>query len=189
MPMMREWLVRAGDPSFFSEDGSEQIANIREIIFHPNYNNTSFDNDVVLIRLKTKLKFNSRVRSICLPERDTNLADNEECSISGWGTTKYLGKPREKLFQVFPKVVNRGRCNARKMYDGRVTPNMLCAGRGGYDSCQGDGGSPLVCVARGHFFAVGLASWGNGCAGKYGVYTDLRKQTDWIKRVMKRKTN
>lgn len=189
MPIVSEWLVRAGDPSFFAEDASEQITNLREIIFHPNHNSTSFDNDIVLLRLKTKLKFNSRVRSICLPETDTKLTTNQECSISGWGTTKYLGKPREKLFQVFPEVVSRALCNEEKMYDGRVTHNMLCAGRGrgGYDSCQGDGGSPLVCVARGHYFAIGLASWGNGCAGKYGVYTDLRKQTAWIKRVMQKK--
>ena len=183
--MVTEWLVRAGDPSFFSEDGSEQIVNIREIFFHPSYNRKTFDNDVVLLRLKDKLKFNSRVRSICLPDQNTVLKDNQECSISGWGTTKYLGKPREKLFQVFPKIVSTSRCNQRKIYDGKVTENMLCAGRSGHDSCQGDGGAPLVCVDKDRYFAAGLASWGNGCAGKHGVYTDLRKQVKWVKSVMK----
>jgi len=184
--MVSEWLVRAGDPSLFSEDGSEQIVQIREIFFNPNYNPTTFDNDIVLLRLRNKLKFNARVRSICLPEADTKIEDNQQCSISGWGTTKYLGKPREKLFQVFPNIVSKSGCNAPSMYNGKITENMFCAGKGGHDSCQGDGGSPLVCVNNDRYYAAGLASWGNGCAGKHGVYTDLRKQVSWIKDVMER---
>lgn len=186
MPMISSWLVRAGDPNLFSEDGSEQIVKIREIFFHPKFNSKTWDNDVVLLRLKDKLTFNSKVRSICLPMENTVLSENQECSISGWGTSKYLGKPREKLFQVFPKLVDYNRCNGPAMYKGRITSNMICAGQGGYDSCQGDGGSPLVCVNGNQYFAVGLASWGNGCAGKHGVYTDLRKQVSWIKSVMER---
>ena len=65
---------------------------------------------------------------------------------------------------------------------------MLCAGSdsGGIDTCQGDGGGPLVCeISNKRYVLSGVSSWGNGCGlpGRYGVYTDVRKYLDWISSI------
>ncbi|NWW22745.1 ACRO protein, partial [Falcunculus frontatus] len=67
-----------------------------------------------------------------------------------------------------------------------VHPQELCAGypRGGIDTCQGDSGGPLVCKddVGDHFWLVGLASWGRGCAGakRPGIFTSTQHFHTWI---------
>ena len=61
---------------------------------------------------------------------------------------------------------------------------MICAGypEGGKDSCQGDGGGPLVCNAE----LQGITSWGIGCAepGRPGAYTKVCNFVDWLQQTM-----
>ena len=61
---------------------------------------------------------------------------------------------------------------------------MICAGypEGGKDSCDGDGGGPLVCNAE----LQGITSWGRGCGkpGHPGVYTKVCNFVDWLQQMM-----
>ncbi|GBP75677.1 Phenoloxidase-activating factor 2 [Eumeta japonica] len=63
------------------------------------------------------------------------------------------------------------------------TTSFICAGgETDKDSCTGDGGSALVCQVNGQWVAVGLVSWGLGCAasGVPGVYVNLAALLPWI---------
>lgn len=69
-----------------------------------------------------------------------------------------------------------------------VTPSMVCAGIlniGGQDTCQGDGGGPLIHnnSDAGHVI-MGITSWGYGCGHFYypGVYVRITAHADWIVR-------
>ena len=71
----------------------------------------------------------------------------------------------------------------------------FCAGdgQGKSDTCQGDSGGAFVREAergqdkRWAWVAVGLVSWGEGCAQKdrYGYYTRVYPFIDWIEKKMK----
>ena len=60
-----------------------------------------------------------------------------------------------------------------------ITDGMICAGEEGKDSCQGDGGGPMVDHAGKQ---VGVVSWGIGCAlaGYPGVFARVSYYADWI---------
>ena len=63
-----------------------------------------------------------------------------------------------------------------------LTKNMICAGGGKVDSCQGDSGGHLVINVRGKITLAGVTSWGYGCGvtGSPGVYTKVANYIDWI---------
>nr|AQM73462.1 kallikrein-8 isoform 10 [Homo sapiens] len=69
-------------------------------------------------------------------------------------------------------------------YPGQITDGMVCAGSSkGADTCQGDSGGPLVCDGA----LQGITSWGSdpcGRSDKPGVYTNICRYLDWIKKII-----
>ena len=65
-----------------------------------------------------------------------------------------------------------------------LSPGEICAGgETGKDSCDGDGGAPLVCQSESkHWHVVGLVAWGVGCANPDvpGVYVNVYHYLDFI---------
>ncbi|KAF7218649.1 transmembrane protease serine 5-like [Nothobranchius furzeri] len=85
-------------------------------------------------------------------------------------------------------IISTKRCNSSCMYNGEITPRMLCAGytEGKVDACQGDSGGPLVCQDENVWRLVGVVSWGTGCAepNHPGVYTKVAEFLDWIYHII-----
>lgn len=58
---------------------------------------------------------------------------------------------------------------------------------GGKDACAGDSGGPMVTKDEGAdpWYLVGVVSWGDDCGKKdrYGVYSYIYPNKDWIQRV------
>jgi secreted trypsin-like serine protease len=158
---------------------------VRRIKIHPGFNDQTFDFDIALIQLKTK------VTGIAPPKMADMIKTSQEglakrgtdSLVIGWGNTG-TSFPAA-LREVSVPIVSNKRCNAEKSYDGAVTPRMLCAGLGGggKDSCQGDSGGPLIVKDnRGRLQKqAGIVSWGNGCALPhfYGVYTRVAVLETW----------
>lgn len=65
----------------------EQTSKVRNIFIHPKYNTSGVDYDIVLIRLKQPIKFNTRVRPACLPAKEIDFKSGTLCTITGWGIT------------------------------------------------------------------------------------------------------
>jgi len=157
--------------------------NVRRVVHHPEYNDTSNNFDFSLLELDEEVPINDCIGTVCLPDKDT--APTGKCYVTGWGTLKQNGKSPSVLQGAGVSIINRTLCNVS--YSGRVSNAMLCAqgnsAKGIADTCQGDSGGPLVCQQEsGYFMLNGITSWGEGCAqrGYPGVYAKVSYVLDWI---------
>jgi secreted trypsin-like serine protease len=160
---------------------------------HRNYNPSTDDNDIALMELTNPLPTGVQIKPIPLltPAAEGSLlVENAPLSVTGWGVTQEGGSPVRDLRYLdnLPFVLTSV-CNDSDGYDGRITDNMICAGKritGGVDSCQGDSGGPLSVDMNPSPKLAGIVSWGEGCGRPYkvGVYTRVTKYVDWVNRCM-----
>jgi secreted trypsin-like serine protease len=163
--------------------------NAARLIVHKDYAPQTFDNDVALIELLQPLALGPKAKPVALLEtaqEATVYTAGRQLVVTGWGATSEGGGVVRKLQQVSVPFVTRETCNDPLSYNGRITANMVCAGKaeGGQDSCQGDSGGPFVDDPSGTPKLSGIVSWGEGCArpGKFGIYTRVPNYTAWIAR-------
>jgi secreted trypsin-like serine protease len=167
--------VKAGVDDWQTQGHWVEVCNL---IVHGHYNSTTNENDLAL--LQTGEDLDGKTIPLASPSQTPQSGENLE--VAGWGVTEAGALSRE-LRKVTVPYVGNDTCNARKSYNGRILPTMLCAGRreGGADACQGDSGGPLVRYTDGAVL-VGIVSRGQGCAlkMKYGIYTRVTNYRKWI---------
>ncbi|CAB1426204.1 unnamed protein product [Pleuronectes platessa] len=179
--LAKNWKVYAGTVSLNSLPTAYKV---KRILLNQNYNNRTNDLDVALIKLKSPVVFSKKVQPVCLPKVGQTFPQGTKCWTTGFGATAVGSAVSDDLMEVMVDIIDRQVCNRPGVYGGSVTRNMLCAGKleGGKDSCQGDSGGPLVCDSDGHWYLMGITSWGSGCGdrNKPGVYTDVKSVLPWI---------
>ncbi|XP_044068699.1 trypsin-3 [Siniperca chuatsi] len=178
---INKMMIVAGDYSLIIYEGTEQEILPQLLVPHPEYNSTTNNNDIMLIKLKAPVYLNSYISIILLPRQGASILEGRVCRVSGWGyTSPSGGQIPSTLRTVKLPIVSTEKCNSSESFGGLITENMVCAGysAGGMDACQGDSGGPLVCEGR----VYGVVSWGRGCADAQfpGVYTAVSKYRRWI---------
>ncbi|XP_065596225.1 kallikrein-6-like, partial [Cyrtonyx montezumae] len=116
--------IRMGDHSLKTKEGSEQCVPSAQSFVHPDYDATTHDNDLMLLKLQKPVRFTRRVHPVALPKKCP--PPDTECVVSGWGSTS---SPEG----YFPDVLQCGvvytisneECS--RLYPKGITPNMLCA--------------------------------------------------------------
>lgn len=181
------------------------VMESERIIIHPDYvkgipllERTTFDNDIALIRLASRVNLGPNLLPICLPEVNRGLVEGELGTVSGWGITDtqkgtLVTSRMLKYAQI--EVYSLTKCedtpykpetNDRMLF----TNNMFCAGADGKDSCQKDSGGPFVLpmLAEGRqpHYLTGIVSWGPPCRDRQykGYYTKVENYVDWIKETI-----
>uniref|UniRef100_A0A8C8AKS1 Peptidase S1 domain-containing protein n=1 Tax=Otus sunia TaxID=257818 RepID=A0A8C8AKS1_9STRI len=175
-------ITHLGKHNLYTREWGEVQKMVQKFVPHPNYNPTTKDNDIMLMKLLTPVTLNNRIQPIpvasCLPEPGTT------CVTSGWGATTSPEVTYPDVLQcVNVTIFSSAECH--RLYPGSITDNMLCAGslQGGRDSCQGDSGGPLVCNRT----LQGIVSWGMEKCGqpkRPGVYTKVCRYAQWIQKTM-----
>ncbi|MBX2902795.1 MAG: trypsin-like serine protease [Chitinophagales bacterium] len=159
--------------------------DIDTFYIHPDFNDTTYDNDVALIHLLYPITSITPIRLATVAE--TYLTDaGKDQNIIGWGRLhKWSFGGSDTLMEASVPIVASSVCNGSQSYDGQISANMLCAGfmAGGTDACQGDSGGPLFTTDNNNELVLtGVVSWGEGCGEKNfpGVYTKLQNYYTWI---------
>jgi len=177
------------------QDSSAQTAFVKSITLHENFNqNNSPNNDVAIVKLKTALTLNNKVRPACLPA--ATLSPSGIAVASGWGLIgQKPNKETLNLMYVAKPVIPAAQCRTNtKWTASQITNKMICAGDsdGGESTCNGDSGGPLVIAgANDAATIIGTTSFGphaglGGCGAKDypAVYAYTVPFLDWIKPKM-----
>ncbi|XP_018418979.1 PREDICTED: coagulation factor VII-like [Nanorana parkeri] len=178
--------ITIGDYDKNLRDRDEQKITVLQVFSHPYYLGEHYDHDIALLYLQSRAVFSEYSRPICLPSPSLGRLLTQEGAVgqvSGWGSTRYLGRASRFLLKVQLPVVSQETCMATT--EKVLTGNMFCAGYNieTKDACKGDSGGPFAVLYRNTWYLVGVVSWGEGCAaeGKYGVYTRVSSYISWIK--------
>ncbi|XP_042215657.1 uncharacterized protein LOC121861800 [Homarus americanus] len=185
-----EWDV-GGNTEFYRHVESQVLG----LYPHPEFYAGNLVNDIAIIRIQTPIDFvtNPHIAPVCMPDRFSSYSQ-QRCKVSGWGKDAFgnHGSFQHLLKEVDLPVIDQQVCQTalrqtRLGHDFSLHSGMMCAGgEEGKDACEGDGGSPLVCLGRdGSVQLAGLVSWGIGCGqrGVPGVYTSIPYYLDWISTI------
>eukprot|EP00091_Calanus_sinicus_P025338 TRINITY_DN961_c0_g1_i11.p1 TRINITY_DN961_c0_g1~~TRINITY_DN961_c0_g1_i11.p1 ORF type:complete len:393 (-),score=100.03 TRINITY_DN961_c0_g1_i11:80-1258(-) len=165
------------------ENQKVQGIQVERVIKRPDYDTTSINNDIALLRLASDVQFNDNVIPACLPTDRTQQYTDWEAVVSGWGTTSEGGSTSSVLKETTQTILSStDPICVRGSQDSPVPNSKMCGYKAGTDSCQGDSGGPLVVKEDGRWTVVGVVSYGLGCArtGYAGVYARVTNYLDWI---------
>ncbi|KAL1505941.1 hypothetical protein ABEB36_005386 [Hypothenemus hampei] len=184
--------VRAGewDTQHTEELFPHQDRDVKDIVIHHHYYAGALYNDIAVLLLKEPFELAENVDIVCLPPQGT-VSNSDKCYATGWGKDVYgkKGKYQVILKKVDLPVVPNDQCQEllRKTRLGKhfiLHQSFMCAGGiHGKDTCNGDGGSPLVCPIQGEkdrYYQAGIVAWGIDCGVNPGVYANLPLFRDWI---------
>mmetsp|Transcript_21542 Transcript_21542/g.43193 ORF Transcript_21542/g.43193 Transcript_21542/m.43193 type:complete len:352 (-) Transcript_21542:223-1278(-) len=175
-----------------TSNGSERIPIIKEIAIKNHDPKNAFNSDFMILVLKSDSNF----QPVCLADKNfkKSLKAGDMLHALGFGITNYNDKSSysNTLEEASLKYIKNKKCS--KIYSQKyqykvITKNMMCTDSGdeGRDACRGDSGGPLIQKnGKGKDVAVGVISWGLGCAEHPGVYGAIGKVHRWIKKKAKK---
>lgn len=173
---------------------SEIVAQTEEIYEHENFDPSTFDNDIALVKLVSPIRsYNDHIKPICLAN-DTKYRDlmtpGAIGRVTGWATSKKWGITAYHINEKNIPFVGFNTCKQHFRRNGLTfTKNMFCAKRPGdaVDACLSDGGGPYsIKDGTGRWYLTGIVSWGQRCdtAGQFSVYTRYSKYHMWIQNIV-----
>ncbi|KAJ1832968.1 Transmembrane protease serine 12 [Coemansia sp. RSA 2711] len=174
---------------------------VKQVHVHPALNLDYFDNDIALLKLKKKLKFNDNVQPIRI---DTDVvSDGLTVTGIGWGKTSLESQSTASVLQQVDLTTgDEGLCRRiRPEFDDNDGDYICVTTPDGRDTCSGDSGGPLLrrCASSpntggalgvGPWLQLGITSYGDSiatseeavCAADDGAgfYTHAAKYLDFI---------
>ncbi|XP_069094408.1 granzyme B(G,H)-like [Pleurodeles waltl] len=173
--------ITLGAHNIKMKEESQQDVQRFSIFLHPEYDPKTFANDIMLLKLKSKVKLNKFVKPIPLPPAKKKVKAGDVCSVAGWGRTAPRGRLADKLQEVNLKVVEVEEC--KKISENFEEDSMICAGdpQKREASFNGDSGGPLVCQN----VLQGIVSHGLSNGQPPRIFTKISHFLPWIKKILR----
>uniref|UniRef100_A0A3P8WRG7 Peptidase S1 domain-containing protein n=1 Tax=Cynoglossus semilaevis TaxID=244447 RepID=A0A3P8WRG7_CYNSE len=168
---------------------TETKTALTEIIIHPEYNATTHDKDIALLKLQTSIVVNNHIQPICLPTTNSQFFTSTLCWATGWGKVNNNDfSLSDNLQEIDIPVVGKKKCSCSYQSTPKttITDNMICAGGKDKGICLGDGGGPLQCKQDDKWILAGITSIATPCLdGLPQAFTRVSQFQDWILQSMK----
>ncbi|KAM7381654.1 hypothetical protein PAMA_012480 [Pampus argenteus] len=179
------WTLYFGRVNQTGPNVNEVQRKVSQIIVHPNYNNTLYNNDVALMKLSSPVNFTDYIRPICLASNSSQFHNSTSCWATGWGKLSKddLLIPNTLQEVQIPVIGNKQcSCNYVPVPSAKITNNMICAGQENKGVCRGDSGGPLQCKQGSVWIQAGITSFGVPCAlADYPeVYARVSEYQTWV---------
>ncbi|XP_070631502.1 duodenase-1-like isoform X2 [Bos indicus] len=89
--------VTLGAHNIKERESTQQVIPVRRPIPHPDYNDETLANDIMLLKLTRKANITDKVSPINLPRRLAKVKPGMMCSVAGWGRLGICaGDPSER---------------------------------------------------------------------------------------------
>ncbi|XP_072481288.1 granzyme B(G,H)-like [Notamacropus eugenii] len=173
--------ITLGAHNIKKKEGTQQRIPVLKAIPHELYDKQTFNNDIMLLKLKNKAKLNKAVNLLRLPKTKRRVRGGKSCTVAGWGRNRQRKYP-DTLHEVELKVKEDRDC--MKLYPKNYNNStQMCVGdpKDEKASFKGDSGGPLVCDK----VAQGIVSYGYADGRNPRVYTWVASFLPWIKKTMK----
>uniref|UniRef100_A0A8C6DZA0 Peptidase S1 domain-containing protein n=1 Tax=Moschus moschiferus TaxID=68415 RepID=A0A8C6DZA0_MOSMO len=173
--------VTLGAHNIMEQERTQQVIPVRRAIPHPDYNDKTWANDIMLLQLTWKADVTDAVRPINLPRWWQKVKPGMMCSVAGWGQLGVNMPFSDKLQEVDLEVQSKEKCIAR--FKNYIPITQICAGDPNKrkNSFSGDSGGPLVCNG----VAQGIVSYGRTDGTTPDVYTRISSFLSWIQTTMR----
>ncbi|EDV24746.1 expressed hypothetical protein [Trichoplax adhaerens] len=154
-----DFRVVAGEYDFSRNDNSEQTIAVTKLIIRSDWNPAKINNDIAVVKLASKLTFNSYVAPIALAS--VTPPTNTASQVTGWGLTNYFLQTRPNILQVL-NVKRRSDSDAAASSSNYNSFSQVAATTTAYrdGTCQGDSGGPLVFKQNNQYQQYGVVSYG-----------------------------
>jgi len=178
----------AGVSRLSERSATSQLA-ISAITVHPNFDATTFVNDLAIVTLAREIPARLGALVIALPSSEDPTSwpsAGSTAIISGWGETDPASPVASDVLQAATVQVLAGPGDVICGDYGAtyVASSQICAGalEGGVDACQGDSGGPLMMYRNGEPVLAGVSSTGFECAaaGYPGLYVRTTSYLPWL---------
>lgn len=135
--------VRLGEYKFSTPDETRyRDFRIIDIRHHVEYDESTYENDIAIVKLHQSVLFNSYIWPVCMPPSGDTF-EGWNGVVTGWGSLDFGGPYSDVLMEVAVPIWKNDEC--QNSFVERIGAGMLCAGSryGGKDSCQ-----VCVCVEK-----------------------------------------
>ncbi|XP_062546773.1 uncharacterized protein LOC134212700 [Armigeres subalbatus] len=170
-------------------------------ILHEDFAPRTFQADLALLALRTKVALNEFVRPICLPVGGGGTSDEEDLNgkqavAIGFGMTEQA-ETADVLRKIRIPIVDYVTCleSNRKVFGTVLSAKVLCAGNlNGSTICNGDSGGGLFTeedggrwVLRGVISFTAQRGWNDTSCSltDYSAFVNVAYYGDWIRYVLK----